>query len=122
DHAANALRTALDIQRAVGARTFGSGQVLKTRAGINTGPMTVGAVGAGERLVFTVHGDEVNIAARLEQLNKQYGTYVLASQRTRDAAGEAFAYREIGSITVRGRAQPTVVYAVDDSAPASGDR
>lgn len=122
DHAANALRTALDIQRAVGARTFGSGQVLKTRAGINTGPMTVGAVGAGERLVFTVHGDEVNIAARLEQLNKQYGTYVLASQRTRDAAGEAFAYREIGSITVRGRAQPTVVYAVDDSASASGGR
>ncbi|MSO84460.1 MAG: hypothetical protein EXR02_01210 [Rhodospirillales bacterium] len=75
--------------------------------------MIVGAVAAGEQLVFTCHGDEVNIAARLEQLNKQYGTYVLASEGTRAAAGEGFAFREIGAITVRGRANPTVVYAVD---------
>jgi adenylate cyclase len=113
DHAANALRTALDIQRVVGARTFGPDFVLKTRCGVNTGPMTVGAVGAGEQLVFTCHGDEVNIAARLEQLNKQHGTYVLAAQSTRDAAGDGFAFREIGAITVRGRAQPTLVYALE---------
>ncbi len=113
DHAANALKTALDIQRVANARTFGSGLVLKTRCGVNTGPMIVGAVGAGEQLVFTCHGDEVNIAARLEQLNKQHGTYVLASQSTRDAAGDGFAFREIGAITVRGRASPTVVYAVE---------
>lgn len=75
--------------------------------------MTVGAVGAGEQLVFTCHGDEVNVAARLEQLNKQHGTYVLASHSTRVAAGDGFAYREIGAITVRGRATPTVVYAVE---------
>ena len=118
DHAANALETALEIQRIVGARTFGHGHVLKTRCGVNTGPMTVGAVGSGNRLVFTVHGDEVNIAARLESLNKQYGTYVLASRQTRDAAGAGFAFREIGAITVRGRARPTVVYAVEG--PAAG--
>ena len=113
DHAANALRTALGIQRIVRERTFGPGLAFKTRCGVNTGPMTVGAVGAGDQLVFTCHGDEVNIAARLEQLNKQHGTYVLASQSTRAAAGEGFTFREIGAITVRGRAQPTVVYAVD---------
>lgn len=116
NHAANALRTALGIQRIVRERTFGPELALKTRCGVNTGPMTVGAVGAGDQLVFTCHGDEVNIAARLEQLNKQHGTYVLASQSTRAAAGEGFMFREIGAITVRGRAQPTVVYAVDGGA------
>lgn len=115
DHAANALRVALGFQRICGGRVFGPGFPLKTRCGVNTGPMTVGAVGAGEQLVFTCHGDEVNIAARLEQLNKQHGTYVLASQNTRDAAGEGFEFREIGAITVRGRASPTVVYAVEDA-------
>ena len=113
DHAANALGTALGIQKVVGERTFGAGIAFKTRCGVNTGPMTVGAVGAGEQLVFTCHGDEVNVAARLEQLNKQHGTYVLASESTRQAAGEGFVFREIGAITVRGRARPTLVYAVE---------
>jgi adenylate cyclase len=113
DHAANALRAALGIQRIVGTRTFGSGIPLKTRCGVNTGPMTVGAVGTGEQLIFTCHGDEVNIAARLEQLNKQHGTYILASQSARAMAGDGFVFREIGAITVRGRATPTVVYAVE---------
>jgi adenylate cyclase len=119
DHAANALRTALGIQRIVREHTFGPGLALKTRCGINTGPMNVGAVAAGDQLVFTCHGDEVNIAARLEQLNKQHGTYILVSQSTRDAAGRGFGFREIGAITVRGRAQPTLVYAVDGG-PESG--
>ena len=119
DHAANALRTALGIQNITRETIFGPGLVLKTRCGVNTGPMTVGAVGAGEQLVFTCHGDEVNVAARLEQLNKQHGTYVLASQSTRAAAGEGFSFREIGAITVRGRATPTLVYAVED-APRGG--
>jgi len=113
DHAANALRAALGIRKICETRSFGPGLALKTRCGINTGPMTVGAVGAGEQLVFTCHGDEVNVAARLEQLNKQHGTYVLASHSTRVAAGDRFAFREIGAITVRGRATPTVVYAVE---------
>ena len=42
----------------------------------------IGAIGAKDRLVFTVHGDSVNIAARLEQLNKEYGIYILASENT----------------------------------------
>ncbi|MBM3565708.1 MAG: adenylate/guanylate cyclase domain-containing protein, partial [Alphaproteobacteria bacterium] len=95
DHAASALKAGLAIRDISAARTFGPGCTLKTRGGVNTGPITVGAVGSGNRLVFTVHGDEVNIAARLEQLNKNYGTYLLASRQTCDAAGEGFRYREI---------------------------
>lgn len=112
DHAANAVRTALGIQDATAARRFGNGIALKTRCGINTGALTAGAVGARDRLVFTVHGDEVNVAARLEQLNKQYKTYVLVSEQTKAAAGDGWNFKPIGEVTVRGRSQPTAVYTV----------
>jgi adenylate cyclase len=112
NHAVSALRTALDIQDVVNSRTFGDGVTLKTRCGVNTGEIVTGAVGAKDRLVFTVHGDEVNVAARLEQLNKQYGTYVLCTGRTKAEAGGLFTYERIGEVTVRGRAAPTEVYAV----------
>ena len=112
DHAANAIRTALAIQDLMALRTFGDGIAMKTRCGINTGEMTVGAVGAEERLIFTVHGDEVNIAARLEQINKQYGTYVMVSASTRDAAGGEFEYERQGEVVVRGRSAPTGIYSV----------
>ncbi|MBM3561476.1 MAG: adenylate/guanylate cyclase domain-containing protein, partial [Alphaproteobacteria bacterium] len=70
------------------------------------------AVGARDRLAFTVHGDEVNVAARLEQLNKDYGTYVLVSEQTKQAAGEGWTFTPMGEVTVRGRSQPTAVYTV----------
>ena len=87
DHAANAVRTALAIQALVAARTFGEGISLPTRVGINTGHIVGGTVGSAGRLGFTVHGDDVNVAARLEQLNKRYGTRILVSQTTAELAG-----------------------------------
>ena len=63
DHAANAVRTALAIQAVIQEREFGAGVPWKTRCGINTGTMVAGAFGSDERLLFTVHGDEVNIAS-----------------------------------------------------------
>lgn len=113
DHAASAIRTALEIRALTQSRTFGNDIALKTRCGINTGEMTVGAVGAAEHLIFTVHGDEVNVAARLEQLNKEYGSYVLISHATREAGGELFACECVGEVVVRGRTAPTEVYTVD---------
>lgn len=114
DHAANAIRTAFVIQELMASETFGEGISMKTRCGINTGEMTVGAVGAEERLIFTVHGDEVNIAARLEQICKEYGAYVMATSSTKDAAGDAeFVYRRQGEVVVRGRSQPTDIYSVE---------
>ncbi len=111
DHAANAVRTALAIQDATRERSFGEGLRMRTRCGINTGRIVAGAVGTGERLLYTVHGDEVNVAARLEQLNKKTGTYVLATESTVQAAGAAFAFERVAELTVRGRSQPTAVYA-----------
>ena len=124
-HAENALRTALGIQALVMGRRFGDGLLLKTRCGINTGSLLSGAVGTHDRLLFTVYGDEVNIAARLEQLNKSFGTWVLASEQTVSAAGGGFKCRQMGEVQVRGRSQPVTVYALDDGdgvplVPASG--
>lgn len=112
DHAANALETAIGIEHVVNGRTFGDGERMKTRCGINTGEMVAGAVGSRDRLIFTVHGDEVNVAARLEQLNKQYGTYILASERSVREAGGDFPLEEVGEVTVRGRTAPTRVFAI----------
>ena len=112
DHAASAVRCALAIQEATRERDFGDGVRMRTRCGINTGRIVTGAVGTRERMLYTVHGDEVNIAARLEQLNKKYGTYLLASESTVRAAGAGFAFRRVDEVVVRGRAQPTVVYTL----------
>ncbi len=113
DHAANALRAAAAIRRVAESRTFGPGVRLRTRCGINTGEIVIGVVGSGDRLIHTMHGDDVNIAARLEPLNKTYGTYVLCAEATIAAAGPGFACRPVGEVTVRGRTQATAVYALD---------
>ena len=112
DHALNAVRTAIGIQEAVKGRTFGNGATLKTRCGINTGDIVIGAIGAKDRLVFTVHGDNVNIAARLEQLNKEYGTYIMVGENTVEACGEECEFEPVCEVTVRGRETPTKVFTV----------
>lgn len=112
DHALNAVRTAIGIQEAVNGRTFGKGATLKTRCGINTGEIMVGAIGTKDRLVFTVHGDSVNIAARLEQLNKEYGIYILAGENTVAACGDEFTFEQMGEVIVRGRQAKTKIYTV----------
>ncbi|MBS0526958.1 MAG: HAMP domain-containing protein [Proteobacteria bacterium] len=113
-HATAAVRAALDIQRAVGSRTFGDqGVALATRIGISTGPVIGGDIGAGKRMNFTLLGDTVNLAARLEELNKQYGTRILVSQSTRNACGETFRFDSLGSVTVRGRSESVAIFSVD---------
>lgn len=112
DHALNAVRTAIDITRVCAETTFCHGGRLKTRCGINTGDIVIGAVGSENRLTFTVHGDNVNIAARLEQLNKQYGSYILATEDTVRACEEGFAWQARGEVTVRGRETPTPIFSL----------
>jgi class 3 adenylate cyclase len=113
-HAVAAVRAALDIQRAVGSRTFGDhGVALATRIGISTGPVIGGDIGAGKRMNFTLLGDTVNVAARLEELNKQHGTRILVSQSTRDACGDLFGFQSLGSVTVRGRSESVAIFSLD---------
>ncbi len=114
DHAAAAVRAAIDIQRAVGGRTFGdTGVAFATRIGISTGQVIGGSVGAGRRLTFTLLGDTVNLAARLEQLNKDYATRILVSQSTREACGDRFVFADLGRVAVRGRSDAAIVFSVD---------
>ena len=115
DHAAQAVRAALAVQAALRVRDFGDGVVIRSRIGINSGEIVGGLVGTGDRLGYTVHGDDVNLAARLEQLNKDYGTRIVVSQRTRELAGPtAFRFRQLGTTNVRGRKTPVVIYTVDE--------
>lgn len=116
DHACAAVQAAIDIQRAVGDRTFGDyGVALATRIGISTGPVIGGSVGAGQRMSYTLLGDTVNLAARLEALNKEHGTRILVSQSTRDACGGRFAFASLGTVAVRGRSEQIAVFSPDSN-------
>ncbi len=112
-HAEHAVLAALDIQRLLDGRTFGDGIVFNTRVGINSGEVVGGLVGSGERVSYTVHGDDVNLAARLEALNKEYGTRVIVSESTRARIDDTqLEFRRLGEVEVRGRRQPLVIYTI----------
>ena len=110
DHAANALRAALAMQRETRETTF-AGHRIRQRIGINTGPVVAGAVGAEGRLSYTVHGDAVNLAARLESLNKEYGTSVIVSESTAALARD-FPLEPLGATTVKGQSGSVTLYAL----------
>jgi class 3 adenylate cyclase len=113
DHAANGLRAALEIQETLQARRFAGGRELATRIGLNTGAVVGGTVGDGKMVGYTVHGDAVNVAARLEALNKDLGTHLLVADRTRMLCGSEFAFEPVGATPLRGRSttvQPFTAY------------
>jgi class 3 adenylate cyclase len=111
-HARNAINAAKEMQYAVRERTF-AGCKLATRIGINTGPVVAGAVGAEGRLSYTVHGDAVNLAARLESLNREYQTRVLVSGATAALAGDS-SLSPLGPAEVRGQSEPVDLYALSE--------
>ncbi|MEQ5774446.1 MULTISPECIES: adenylate/guanylate cyclase domain-containing protein [unclassified Thalassospira] len=111
DHADAALDTAIKIQQAVQDRLF-DGQEITCRCGINTGRMIAGNVGATDRLSFTVHGDAVNSASRLEAENKRFGTKILLADSTRNQLSNPDRVIVAGDILLRGRSQTTAVYTV----------
>jgi class 3 adenylate cyclase len=110
DHAAQAIRSALAIQEALRERLF-AGRALSCRIGLATGEVMAGSVGARDRLTFTVYGDTVNLASRLEQMNKRFGTRILMHRRTAELAGD-LPLESMGDVHVRGRAGPVTVFTV----------
>ena len=108
-HADHAVQTALEMQAASQGRTF-AGVSVRTRIGVSTGQAIAGNVGSGDRVNYTVHGDAVNLAARLESLNKEYGSQVLIAGTTVDLLTGAYPLESIGAVAVRGRSVPVRIF------------
>lgn len=117
EHANKALQAALEMNAAVSAKKY-AGHSVNHRIGINTGPVVAGAVGATGRLSYTVHGDAVNLASRLESLNKEYGSRILVSEHT-VSLSSGFNFRRAGSTTVRGQSKPVELFEL--CAPATDE-
>ncbi len=110
-HADHAVSAALEIQKLLKGRTF-AGIPLRTRIGINTGEVIAGNVGTGDRINYTVHGDAVNLAARLEQLNKQHGTLVLISESTVALLNGEHPLEPLGEVEIRGKTQSVRIFSL----------
>lgn len=112
DHALLCCRAALACQEAIarGALVDENGQSLQIRIGINSGNMLVGNIGSELRLNYTVIGDAVNVASRLESANKHYGTQILIGPGTHRLVVGAMVTREIDSIAVYGKTEGLRVY------------
>jgi adenylate cyclase len=84
--------------------------VVNVRMGIASGEVTVGNIGSETSRGYTVIGDTVNLASRLEQANKFYGTRILVNEATRELAGDTLAFREIDSLRVAGKLETVRVF------------
>lgn len=114
DHATHAAHSVLECRRRLAAlnldwRDRGLPE-LPTRFGLATGPVVVGNVGSPERLVYTAVGDTINLASRLEGLNRFYGTWVLASETTRRATGDQFVWRRVDRVRAKGKSEAIEIH------------
>ena len=114
-----AVETALDCQQALAGFNrdvvpdfLPSGGQIGTRIGIATGFAVAGNMGSSERLNYTVTGDMVNLSARLEGANKEYGTSIMISDLTAEKLGDGFVLRRLDRLVVKGKTVPVPVFEV----------
>lgn len=114
DHAERCVRAALRCQEKLAAMrpAFREriGKDLRMRIGINSGPAVVGNMGSHTRFDYTMLGDAVNLASRLEGINKEFGTYTIISQATLELLAGAFPVRELSRVSVVGRREPVTIH------------
>ncbi|MEM8663663.1 MAG: adenylate/guanylate cyclase domain-containing protein, partial [Pseudomonadota bacterium] len=118
-HAVDACRAALGqiaaidtMREALAAEGLPNAQHFDAVVGIATGDVLAGDIGPPSSRNFTVIGNAVNLAARLEGAAKRYGARIVVSEDTRNAVGEAMVFRELDRLTVRGSHRPVRIYAL----------
>src|SRR5262249_59472808 len=103
--------------------TAAFGGAVRQRIGLNSGEALVGNIGSRRRFNYTVMGDVVNLASRLEGSNKLYDTTIIASEATGELTGPTFVWRELDAIRGKGRRQAGGVFRPlrrGGGAPAGG--
>ncbi len=114
DHAARASACALELRECIARLNVERLQrkmaALKLGVAINTGAVVTGTVGAKARMDYTVIGDTVNVASRLEGLNARLGTDLLVTQSTYERTRDSFAHEALGEVTVRGHEAPVAAF------------
>lgn len=116
EHALHAVQSAAAMERALdelNRRWAGEGlPPLRMGIGVHTGVVFAGNVGGAERIKYTMIGDAVNVASRVEGLNKDLGTTILITEQTLAIVGERARVKDRGPVAVKGRAAPVRVYEV----------
>ena len=119
NHAEHAVDAALEMIRELNRlneKWAAEGRpALDIGIGVSTGAMIAGNIGSEAIMSYTVIGDSVNLGARLESLNKEYGTRIIISEATRDALPGRYLFRPLGDVVVKGKTRPVAIFEVKEN-------